>query len=111
MNFGLQHMGRKSIVCAHNTWGVSIKVLTSVNNALWCAVRKPLLYPPIELRGRRGSAWWEIKPVQLVTDFMGRVYVGCFACGVTLITENSALRPMRMRLLRISFLTLPICSG
>jgi hypothetical protein len=46
-----------------------------VNNAPWCAVRKSLFYPPIELHGHRGSAWRVIKYVPLVTDFMGRVYV------------------------------------
>jgi hypothetical protein len=54
-NFGLQNMGRKSNVCAHNNWGVPIEVLTLVNNVPWCVVRKSLLYPPIELHGHRGS--------------------------------------------------------
>jgi hypothetical protein len=72
-NFGQQNMGRKSNVCAHNNWGVPIKVLTSLNNAPWCAVRKSLLYPPIELHGHhRGRAWREIKCMPLVTDFMGK---------------------------------------
>jgi hypothetical protein len=73
-NFGPQNMGRKSNVGAHNNWGVPVKVLTSVNNAPWCAVRKSLFYPPIELHGHRGSAWRVIKYVPLVTDFMGRVW-------------------------------------
>jgi hypothetical protein len=68
-------MGRKSNVCAHNNWGVPIKVLTSVNNAPWCVVRKSVFYPPIELHGHCSSAWRVIKCVPLVTDFMGRVYV------------------------------------
>jgi hypothetical protein len=46
MNVGLQNMGRKSNACAHNNWGVPIEVLTSVNNAPSCVVRKSLLYPP-----------------------------------------------------------------
>jgi hypothetical protein len=66
-------MGRKSNAGAHNNWGVPVKVLTSVNNAPWFAVRKSLFYPPIELHGHRGSAWRVIKYVPLVTDFMGRV--------------------------------------
>jgi hypothetical protein len=66
-NFGLQSM-------AHNNWGVPIDVLTSVNNAPWCVVRKSLLYPLIELHGYRGNAWREIKCVPVVTDFMGRGY-------------------------------------
>jgi hypothetical protein len=74
-NFGLQNTGRKSNVCAHNDWGVPIDVLTSMNNAPWCVVRKSLLSPPIELHGHRGSAWRVIKCVPLVTDFMGRVYI------------------------------------
>jgi hypothetical protein len=74
-NFGPQNMGRKSNVGAHNKRGVPVKVLTSVNNAPWCAVRKSLFYPQIELHGHRGSAWRVIKYVPLVTDFMGRVYM------------------------------------
>jgi hypothetical protein len=74
-NFGLQNMGRKPNVCPRNNWSVPIEVLTSVNNAPWCVVRKPLLYPPIELHGHRGCAWRVIKCVPLVTDFMGRVYM------------------------------------
>jgi hypothetical protein len=66
-------MGRKSNVCDHNNWGVPIMVLTSVNNAPWCVVRKSLLYPPIELHGHRGSAWRVFKCVPLVTDLMGSV--------------------------------------
>jgi hypothetical protein len=74
-NFGLQNRGRKSNVCAHNNWGVPVKVLMSVNNAPWCDVRKSLLYyPPIELHGHRGSACRLIKRVPFVTDFMGRVW-------------------------------------
>jgi hypothetical protein len=60
-------------VGAHNNWGVPVKVLTSVNNAPWCAVRKSLFYPPVEMHGHPGSAWRVIKYVPLVTDFMGRV--------------------------------------
>jgi hypothetical protein len=75
-NFGMQNMGRKSNVCAHNNWGVPVvEVLTSVNNAPWCVVPKSLHYPPIELHGHRGSAWRATKCVPLVTDFMGRVYI------------------------------------
>jgi hypothetical protein len=74
-NFGLQNMDRKSNVCAQSNWGVPIDVLTAVNNAPWCVVRKSLLYPPIELHGHRGCAWRVIKCVPLVTDFMGRVYI------------------------------------
>ena len=74
-NFGMQNFGRKSNVCAHNNRSVPIEVLTSVSNTPWCAVRKSLLYPPIELHGHRGSAWRVIKCVPLVTDFMGRVYL------------------------------------
>jgi hypothetical protein len=74
-NFGMQNMGRKANVCGHNNWGVPIKVLTSVNNAPWCAARKSLLYPPIELYGHhRGSAWRVIRCMPLVTDFVGGVY-------------------------------------
>jgi hypothetical protein len=62
-------------VCAHNNRSVPIEVLTPVNNAPWCVVRKSLLYPPIELHGHRGCAWRVIKCVPLVTDFMGRVYI------------------------------------
>jgi hypothetical protein len=79
-NFGPQKMGRKSNVGAHNKWGVPIKVLTLVNNAPWCAVRKSLFYPPSELHGHHGSAWRVIKSVPLVADFTGRVYV----CNVVL---------------------------
>jgi hypothetical protein len=74
-NFGLQNFGRKSNVCAHNNRSLPIEVLTSMNTAPWCVVRKSLLYPPIELHGHRGCAWRVIKCVPLVTDFMGRVYV------------------------------------
>jgi hypothetical protein len=44
-NFGPQSIGRKSNVCAHSNWGVPIKVLTSVNNAPWSAVRKSYSTP------------------------------------------------------------------
>jgi hypothetical protein len=73
-NFGPQNMGRKSNVGAHNIRGVPVKVHTPMNNAPWCAVRKSLFNPSIELHGHRGSAWRVIKYVPLVTDFMGRVY-------------------------------------
>jgi hypothetical protein len=69
-NIGLQNMGRKSNVCAHNNWTMPIKVLTSVNNASWCSIRKSLIYPPIELHGHRGSAWRVLKYIPLVTNFM-----------------------------------------
>jgi hypothetical protein len=59
---------------AHSNWGVPITVLTSMNNAPWCVVRKSLLYPPIELHGHRDSAWRVIKCVPLVTDFMVSVH-------------------------------------
>jgi hypothetical protein len=74
---GNQHpnMGRKSNMSAHNNWGSAVKVLTSVNNAPWCAVRKSLFYPPIELHGNVGSTWRVIKSVPLVTDFMGRLCI------------------------------------
>jgi hypothetical protein len=71
----MQNMGRKPNVGAHNNWGVPAKVLTSMNNAPWCVVRKSLLYPPIELHGHRGTAWRVIECVLLVTDYMGRVYI------------------------------------
>jgi hypothetical protein len=70
-NFGLQYMGRKSNVCAHIIRSVPIEVLTSVNNAPRCVVRKLLLYPPIELYGHRGCSWRVIKCVPLVTEFVG----------------------------------------
>jgi hypothetical protein len=59
-------------VCLHNNWGVSIKVLTLVNNSPWCVVLKYLLYPPIELHGHRGSVWRVIKcvpSVQSIHDY------------------------------------------
>jgi hypothetical protein len=67
-------MGRKSNMGSHNNWDVAVKVLTSLNNAPWCDVRKSLFYrPPIEFRGHRGNAWRVIEYVPLVTDFMERV--------------------------------------
>jgi hypothetical protein len=68
--FGPHNMGRKSNVYAHNNRSVPVEVLTSLNSAPWCVVRKSLLYPPIELLGHRASAWQVMKCVPLVTNFV-----------------------------------------
>jgi hypothetical protein len=71
-NFGLQNFGRKSNVGAHSNRSVPIEVLTLVNNAPWCVVRKSLLYPPIELHGHRGCAWRVIRCVHSSNGLYGK---------------------------------------
>jgi hypothetical protein len=70
--FGPQNMGRKSNVCAHNNWGVPMKVLTSLSSAAWRLVRKSVFYTPIELHGHRGRAWRVINCLPLVTGLNGK---------------------------------------